>query len=186
MAVLLETTAGDLVIDLYTEERPQACLNFLKLCKVKYYNYCLIHHVQQDFIIQTGDPTGTGHGGESIFRQLYGDQARYFEAEKVPRIRHKKKGTVSMVNNGSDQHGSQFLITTGENLDYLDGVHTVFGEVTEGLDVLNTINETFVDKDFIPYQDIRINHAVILDDPFDDPPALVKSCSSLILIKVCL
>ncbi|NXR94538.1 PPIL4 protein, partial [Hypocryptadius cinnamomeus] len=158
--------------DLYTEERPRACLNFLKLCKVKYYNYCLIYDVQQDFIIQTGDPTGTGRGGESIFCQLYGDQARFFEAEKVPSIRHKKKGTVSMVNNGSDQHGSQFLITTGENLDYLDGVHTVFGEVTEGMDVLKTINETFVDKDFIPYQDIRINHTVVLDDPFDDPPGL--------------
>ncbi|PKU34246.1 peptidyl-prolyl cis-trans isomerasehypothetical protein [Limosa lapponica baueri] len=77
-----------------------------------------------------------------------------------------------MVNNGSDQHGSQFLITTGENLDYLDGVHTVFGEVTEGMDVLKTINEAFVDKDFIPYQDIRINHTVILDDPFEDPPGL--------------
>ncbi|NXL16975.1 PPIL4 protein, partial [Setophaga kirtlandii] len=158
--------------DLYTEERPRACLNFLKLCKVKYYNYCLIYNVQQDFIIQTGDPTGTGHGGESIFCQLYGDQTRFFEAEKVPRIRHRKKGTVSMVNNGSDQHGSQFLITTGENLDYLDGVHTVFGEVTEGMDVLMSINETFVDKDFIPYQDIRINHTVILEDPFDDPPGL--------------
>ncbi|KAG8583026.1 hypothetical protein GDO81_008257 [Engystomops pustulosus] len=81
-------------------------------------------------------------------------------------------GTVSMVNNGNDQHGSQFLITTGVNLDYLDGVHTVFGEVTEGMDVLKKINETFVDKDFVPFQDIRINHTVILDDPFDDPPGL--------------
>ncbi|XP_032263574.1 peptidyl-prolyl cis-trans isomerase-like 4 isoform X2 [Phoca vitulina] len=107
MAVLLETTLGDVVIDLYTEERPRACLNFLKLCKIKYYNYCLIHNVQRDFIIQTGDPTGTGRGGESVFGQLYGDQASFFEAEKVPRIKHKKKGTVSMVNNGSDQHGSQ-------------------------------------------------------------------------------
>ncbi|XP_054846090.1 peptidyl-prolyl cis-trans isomerase-like 4 isoform X2 [Eublepharis macularius] len=167
MAVLLETTLGDLVVDLYTEERPRACLNFLKLCKIKYYNYCLIHNVQ------TGDPQGTGRGGESIFCKLYGDQARFFESEKVPRIKHKKMGTVSMVNNGSDQHGSQFLITTGENLDYLDGVHTVFGEVTEGMDVLMKINETFVDKDFVPYQDIRINHTVILDDPFDDPSGLV-------------
>ncbi|KAK2508230.1 hypothetical protein MC885_011258 [Smutsia gigantea] len=173
MAVLLETTLGDVVIDLYTEERPRACLNFLKLCKIKYYNYCLIHNVQRDFIIQTGDPTGTGRGGESVFGQLYGDQASFFEAEKVPRIKHKKKGTVSMVNNGSDQHGSQFLITTGDNLDYLDGVHTVFGEVTEGMDIIKKINETFVDKDFVPYQDIRINHTVILDDPFDDPPDLL-------------
>ncbi|XP_053566609.1 peptidyl-prolyl cis-trans isomerase-like 4 [Bombina bombina] len=172
MAVLLETTLGDIVIDLYTEERPRACLNFLKLCKIKYYNYCLIHNVQRDFIIQTGDPLGTGRGGESVFSKVYGDQARYFESEKVPRIKHRKLGTVSMVNNGSDQHGSQFLITTAENLDYLDGVHTVFGEVTEGMDVVKKINETFVDKDFVPYQDIRINHSVILDDPFDDPPGL--------------
>ncbi|XP_056113652.1 peptidyl-prolyl cis-trans isomerase-like 4 [Rhinichthys klamathensis goyatoka] len=172
MAVLLETTLGDIVIDLYTEERPKASLNFLKLCKIKYYNYCLIHNVQRDFIVQTGDPTGTGRGGESVFCKLYGDQARFFESEKVPRIKHRKKGTVSMVNNGTDQHGSQFLITSSENLDYLDGVHTVFGEVTEGMDVLAKINETFVDNDFIPFQDIRINHTVILDDPFDDPAGL--------------
>uniref|UniRef100_A0A667Y0M5 Peptidyl-prolyl cis-trans isomerase n=1 Tax=Myripristis murdjan TaxID=586833 RepID=A0A667Y0M5_9TELE len=172
MAVLLETTLGDIVIDLFTEERPKTCLNFLKLCKIKYYNYCLVHNVQRDFIMQTGDPSGTGRGGDSIFSKLYGDQARFFDAEKVPRIKHKKKGMVSMVNNGSDQFGSQFLITMAENLDYLDGVHTVFGEVTEGMDVLAKINETFVDKDFVPFQDIRINHTVILDDPFDDPPNL--------------
>uniref|UniRef100_A0A1A8FIX5 Peptidyl-prolyl cis-trans isomerase n=1 Tax=Nothobranchius korthausae TaxID=1143690 RepID=A0A1A8FIX5_9TELE len=169
MAVLLETTLGDIVIDLFTEERPKTCLNFLKLCKIKYYNYCLIHNVQRDFIVQTGDPTGTGRGGESIYCKLYGDQARFFDVEKAPRIKHRKKGTVSMVNNGNEQHGSQFLITTGENLDYLDGVHTVFGEVTEGMDVLAKINEAFVDKDFVPFQDIRINHTVILDDPYDDP-----------------
>ncbi|XP_053192776.1 peptidyl-prolyl cis-trans isomerase-like 4 [Scomber japonicus] len=172
MAVLLETTLGDVVIDLFTDERPKTCLNFLKLCKIKYYNYSLVHNVQRDFIMQTGDPTGTGRGGESIYSKLYGDQARFFEAEKTPRIKHRKKGTVSMVNNGNGQHGSQFLITAGENLDYLDGVHTVFGEVTEGMDVLSKINETFVDKDFVPFQDIRINHTVILEDPFDDPPDL--------------
>ncbi|KAJ8008969.1 hypothetical protein DPEC_G00083940 [Dallia pectoralis] len=172
MAVLLETTLGDIVIDLFTEERPKTSLNFLKLCKIKFYNYCLIHNVQRDFIVQTGDPTGTGRGGESVYGMLYGDQARFFDSEKNPRIKHRKKGTVSMVNNGSDQHGSQFLITTGENLDYLDGVHTVFGEVSEGMDVLAKINETFVDKDFIPFQDIRINHTLILEDPFDDPSDL--------------
>lgn len=172
MAVLLETTLGDIVVDLYTEERPRACLNFLKLCKIKYYNYCLIHNVQRDFIIQTGDPTGTGRGGSSVFSMLYGDQAQFFESEKIPRIKHKKMGTVSMVNNGNGQHGSQFLISTGENLDYLDGVHTVFGEVTEGMDVVKKINEAFVDKEFVPYQDIRITHTVILDDPLDDPPGL--------------
>ncbi|KAL3052992.1 peptidyl-prolyl cis-trans isomerase-like 4 [Trematomus bernacchii] len=172
MAVLLETTLGDVVIDLFTEERPKTCLNFLKLCKIKYYNYCLIHNVQRDFIVQTGDPTGTGRGGEAVYSKLYGDQAGFFDAEKAPRIKHRKKGTVSMVNNGNNQHGSQFLITMADNLDYLNGVHTVFGEVTEGMDILAKINEAFVDKDFVPFQDIRINHTVILEDPFDDPPDL--------------
>uniref|UniRef100_H3CAJ2 Peptidyl-prolyl cis-trans isomerase n=1 Tax=Tetraodon nigroviridis TaxID=99883 RepID=H3CAJ2_TETNG len=174
MAVLLETTLGDIVIDLFTEERPKCCLNFLKLCKIKYYNYCLVHHVQPNPVLRTAPPPqdGTSSYTLTLFSKLYGDQARFFDTEKVPRIKHRKKGTVSMVNNGSDQHGSQFLITTGENLDYLDGVHTVFGEVTEGLDVLAKVNQTFVDKDFIPLQDVRINHTVVLEDPFDDPPGL--------------
>ncbi|XP_033106184.1 peptidyl-prolyl cis-trans isomerase-like 4, partial [Anneissia japonica] len=173
MAVLLETTLGDIVVDLYPKERPRCCLNFLKLCKVKYYNFCLFHSVQRNFIAQTGDPTGSGNGGDSIFKQLYGDQARYFEMEENPRIKHKKLGAVAMVNNGAKMHGSQFFFTLAENVDSLDGVHTVFGEVSEGFDVLTKISESFTDKDHRPYQDIRINHTVILDDPFDDPDGLV-------------
>jgi len=67
MAVLLETSKGDVVIDLLCEEAPVAAKNFLKLCKIKYYNNCLFHDVQKNFIVQTGDPTGTGKGGESIY-----------------------------------------------------------------------------------------------------------------------
>ncbi|CAB4019917.1 peptidyl-prolyl cis-trans isomerase-like 4 [Paramuricea clavata] len=172
MSVILETTIGDLVIDLFTEERPRACLNFLKLCKVKFYNYSLFHFIQRNFLAQTGDPTGSGRGGESIFRSLYGDQAKFFDAETKPRIKHIKKGTVSMVNNGDDMHGSQFFVTLGENLDYLDGKHTVFGEVAEGYDILDKLNETICDDKHRPYQDVRITHTVILDDPFDDPAGL--------------
>ncbi|XP_071498323.1 peptidyl-prolyl cis-trans isomerase-like 4 [Diadema antillarum] len=172
MAVLLETTAGDLVVDLYPEERPRCCLNFLKLCKVKYFNFCLFHSVQRNFMAQTGDPTGTGKGGKSVFGMLKGDQARYFEMETSPRIKHTKKGALSMVNNGENMHGSQFFFTLREDLDYLDGQHTVFGELTEGFDVLDKINETFCDKQNRPYQDIRINHTIVLDDPFDDPEGL--------------
>ncbi|KAL3883550.1 hypothetical protein ACJMK2_029803 [Sinanodonta woodiana] len=172
MAVLLETSVGDITIDLYTEERPKCCQNFLKLCKVKYYNFSLFHSIQRNLVAQTGDPTGTGRGGASIFHQLYGDQARYFECEMTPRIKHTKTGMVSMVNNGNNMHGSQFFITLGENLDYLNGVHTVFGEVTEGHDVLKKINEAYCDKEHRPYQDIRIYHTIVLDDPFDDPDGL--------------
>ncbi|XP_078698232.1 peptidyl-prolyl cis-trans isomerase-like 4 [Branchiostoma floridae x Branchiostoma belcheri] len=172
MAVILETTLGDITVDLYTEERPRTCLNFLKLCKMKYYNFCLFHSVQRNFMVQTGDPTGTGRGGESIFCKLYGDQARFFEMETNPRLKHRKVGTLSMVNNGGNMHGSQFLLTTREDVDYLDGQHTVFGEVSEGEDILNQINEAICDNEHRPYQDIRINHTVVLDDPFDDPAGL--------------
>lgn len=172
MSVIIETTLGDITIDLYTAERPRTCLNFLKLCKIKYYNFCLIHSIQRNFLIQMGDPLGTGRGGESIFCKLYGDQAKYFDAEVIPKIKHHKLGTVSMVNNGQNMHGSQFFITAGEDLDYLDGVHTVFGEVTEGFEILMKINDAICDEHHRPYKDIRITHTVILDDPFDDPKGL--------------
>ena len=74
---------------------------------------------QRNFLAQTGDPTGSGRGGESIFRSLYGDQATFFEAETKPRIKHVKKGTVSMVNNGQDMHGSQVSIASNLEIFYL-------------------------------------------------------------------
>ena len=169
MAVLLETSKGDIVIDLYVEARHRCCLNFLKLCKIKYYNFCLFHDVQRNYTVQSGDPTGTGGGGESVWGVVKGPEYRYFASETVPRLKHDKVGLVSMVDSGNGLHGSQFLITTGDSLDYLDGKHTVFGEVAEGADVLTEINEAFCDDKGQPFQDIRIYHTVILDDPFDDP-----------------
>ncbi|VDN56498.1 unnamed protein product [Dracunculus medinensis] len=170
MAVLIETTLGDLVIDLFVKERPRCCLNFLKLCKMKYYNLCQFHSIEEDYIAQTGDPTGTGRGGESIFKQLYGDQARYFEPEFVPKMRHTRMGLVSMVNNGANMLGSQFFITLADSLDYLDDKHTIFGQVTEGLETLEKLNQQICDEHKRPYRDIRIAHTIILEDPFDDPP----------------
>ncbi|OZJ06353.1 Peptidyl-prolyl cis-trans isomerase-like 4 [Bifiguratus adelaidae] len=178
MSVLLETSLGDIVIDLHTEACPRTTVNFLKLCKIKYYNYCLFHNVQKDFMAQTGDPTGTGSGGESVFGVMHGPKERYFEAEINAKLKHTKIGTVSMANAASDAtaagaiSGSQFFITLGENLDYLDGKSTVFGEVAEGFDVLEKLNEVFSDEQGRPYKDVRIRHTVILDDPFPDPPDL--------------
>jgi len=172
MSVLIETTVGDLVFDLHTEERPRSTLNFLKLCKIKYYNYCLFHSVRRNFIAQCGDPTGTGRGGESIYSFIYGDQAKYFDLEPKPRIKHKTKGTISFVNNGNDKHGSQFFITLGEGLDFLDGKHTIFGVLSEGFETLERINETICDENHKPYRDVRITHTIILYDPYDDPKGL--------------
>jgi len=170
--VVIETTQGDLTVDLFLKERPKTCLNFLKLCKTKAYNLNLFHSVQSDFIAQTGDPSGTGRGGESIFSQLYGEQARYFESETIPRIKHTKQGLISMVNCGDNVLGSQFFITLGSNLDSLDGEHCVFGEVVEGDEVISKLNHTITDTEGRPYQDIRITHTVVLHDPYDDPPGL--------------
>nr|CAG4637158.1 EOG090X0971 [Ceriodaphnia reticulata]SVE73046.1 EOG090X0971 [Ceriodaphnia reticulata] len=172
MSVILETTKGDLTVDLFIKERPKTCLNFLKLCKMKSYNFNRFHHVERNFLCQTGDPTGTGRGGQSIFGMLYGEQAKYYEAEQVPLLKHTKPGLLSMVNVGDNMLGSQFFITLGDDLDFLDKEHCVFGEVVEGHDALLNINEAICDEQHVPYQDIRITHTVILDDPFPDPPGL--------------
>ena len=105
-------------------------INFIKLCKLKKYNFCLFHCVQKNLVAQSGDPTGTGRGGSSYFEHIYGAQARYFDAEKEPKISHCSRGLLSMVDNGSGQHGSQFFITLSDDLSYLDGKHTVFGYVS--------------------------------------------------------
>ncbi|XP_001606947.1 peptidyl-prolyl cis-trans isomerase sig-7 [Nasonia vitripennis] len=172
MAVVIETTVGDITVDLYTNERPLACRNFLKLCKIKYYNWNLFFTVQSNFIAQTGDPTGTGKGGESIYGIVLGEKARYFEAEQMPKIKHHKAGLLSMVNCGNNMLGSQFFITLASDLQSLDGEHCVFGEIAEGLDVILKFNEAICDGDARPYQDIRISHTVILEDPYEDPKGL--------------
>lgn len=144
----------------------------MKLCKIKYYNGCLFHTVQKDFTAQTGDPTGTGIGGESVYKFLYGEQARFFGDEIRVDLKHAKTGTVAMASAGENLNASQFYITLRDNLDYLDEKHTIFGEVAEGLETLSRINESFVDEKNRPYKNIRIKHTYILEDPFDDPPQL--------------
>ncbi|KAI0089222.1 cyclophilin-like domain-containing protein [Irpex rosettiformis] len=183
MSVLLETSVGDIVIDLEVEACPKTCENFLKLCKVYYYNLHAFFNISKDFLAQVGDPTATGTGGESIWSHIAsngGHKApRYFTPEFIPRLKHKEKGTVSMavapaLEDGTKGGcGSQFFITLADNIDYLDGKHAVFGHVVEGLDTLDKLNEVFVDQDGRPFKDVRIRHVEILDDPFADPEGLV-------------
>ncbi|KAK6785746.1 hypothetical protein RDI58_019201 [Solanum bulbocastanum] len=172
MSVMIVTSLGEMVIDLFTDRCPLTCKNFLKLCKIKYYNGCLFHTVQKDFTAQTGDPTGTGSGGDSIYKILYGDQARFFGDEIHLDLKHSKMGTVAMASAGENLNASQFYITLRDNLDYLDGKHTVFGEIAEGQETLDRINEAYVDGKGRPFKNIRIKHTYIVDDPFDDPPQL--------------
>ena len=175
MSVVLETSLGDITVDLYTKERPKACFNFLKLCKIKYYNYNLVFEIKKHYTARTGDPTNTGDGGESIYGFDRGKRhrKRYFGAEQLPIIKHDKIGLVSMVNNGKQQHGSQFFITLSDDLSYLDKQgHTVFGRVVEGLEIVEALNNSLIDGKDVPFKDICISHTVILHDPYSDPPYL--------------
>ncbi|BES88187.1 Cyclophilin type peptidyl-prolyl cis-trans isomerase/CLD [Nesidiocoris tenuis] len=172
MAVVIETTIGDITVDLFIDKRPQTCKNFLKLCKVKYYNFSLFHSIQANFLAQTGDPTGSGDGGESIFGLVHGVDKKYYEAEKMPKIKHTKPGLLSMVNCGNNMLGSQFFITLGSDLASLDE-HCVFAEVTEGMEVLVKLNDVICDHQHRPYQDVRITHTVILEDPYEDLPGMI-------------
>ncbi|CAK9295680.1 unnamed protein product [Gordionus sp. m RMFG-2023] len=145
MSVILETTLGDITLDLYITKRK---------------------------LTQTGDPTNNKTGGDSIFNKLLQkDSYKYVKLDCKPPIKHIK-GHVSMVNNGKNEFGSQFFITIGDSLSYLDNKHLVFGCVTEGLDVLSKLNDTLCDDRDQPYQDVWLNHTIILSDPFEDPPTL--------------
>ena len=159
-------------------------LSFLKLCKVKYYNFSPVHSVQRNFSLQTGDPLGPdakdSDGGSSIWGLLNGPGQKTFAVDPKPRLKHSERGTVSMATVPSAQDsdvrlaGSQFIVTLGDNLDDLDGRAAIFGKVVEGFDALEKINEAFVDEKRKPLKDIRIRHTVVLDDPYDDPSGLVE------------
>lgn len=167
--------------------------SFLKLCKVKYYNYSPVHSVQKDFSFQTGDPLGPdspeSDGGSSIWGLVSGPAKKSFVAEINPRVKHTERGTVSMATvpsaKDADERlaGSQFIITLGDNIDFLDGKAAPFGTVVEGFDTLEKINDAFTTSNGRPLKDIRIKHTVVLEDPFDDPPGLVTPDSSPVPTK---
>lgn len=187
MSVLLETSLGDLVVDLEVQQCPKTCENFLKLCKTYKYNYLTFFSVQKNFLAQTGDPSNTGNGGSSIWSQVDSTSSSYskdsyFTPERHRSLKHTAKGTVSMactaVGDEDDDTvvaGSQFFITLADNIEYLDGKHAPFGRVVEGDEeggTLEKINNAFVNKEMRPLRDIRIHHLVVLDDPFEDPQGL--------------
>ena len=169
MAVLLDTSIGELVIDLNVKECPLASQNFINLCKCKYYNGCLFWNVQSNYIVQSGDPTGTGKGGMSAMGLLHDNPTLTFNDEINKLKKHNKIGLVSMTSNHINCNKSQFFITLRDNnMDHLDEKHTIFGEIAEGLDVLDKMNDVYCDDAGRPYQDIRIRHTFILDDPFEN------------------
>ncbi len=151
---VLETSKGRIVVELYPEEAPKTVENFLTLAKKGFYSGVLVHRVIPGFMIQTGDPTGTGRGGPGYT----------FEDEISPRLRHDVPGTLSMANAGPNTNGSQFFITLAAT-PWLDGKHTVFGRVVEGQDVVEAIGASPRDAQDRPLAEVRLTSVTIQDAP---------------------
>lgn len=204
MAVLLQTSLGELILDLFIDEVPILAANFLKLCKIKYYNNSIFHSVEKNFIARTGLPYRKDAGSpkdfheESILRVIKAADPSQFreivngcddfwkpsafdhETGKLrevfhPRLRHAKRGIISMANERANQIGSSFFITLRDSIDYLDDVRSIIGVVAEGDEVLDKFNQMIVEDHVSnrPLQPIRIFHAIVLDDPFPDPPGMI-------------
>lgn len=127
-SVTLHTDVGDIKIELFCEDCPKTCENFLALCASDYYNGSLFHRNIKGFIVQTGDPTGTGKGGNSIWE-------RKFEDEFKENLKHTDRGMVSMANSGPNTNASQFFFTYAAQ-PHLDLKYTIFGKTLFSIDFL--------------------------------------------------
>ncbi|KAI8898904.1 cyclophilin-like domain-containing protein [Globomyces pollinis-pini] len=150
--VKFDTSIGSFEVELYWNHAPKTCENFYELAKQGYYNNTIFHRVITDFMIQGGDPTGTGRGGSSI----YGDQ---FDDEIHPGLKHVGAGILSMANSGPNTNGSQFFITLAPT-PWLDNKHTIFGRISAGMGVVKRIGLVPVDNDDKPSEDVVINKAI--------------------------
>jgi cyclophilin family peptidyl-prolyl cis-trans isomerase len=151
MNAVLQTSHGPIDIELYPEDAPKTVDNFVKLARDGFYDNLVFHRVIPDFMIQGGDPTGTGSGGPGY---SFEDE---FNEHKVER------GALAMANAGPNTNGSQFFIVTAEACPWLDGKHTVFGKVTSGMDVADTISELPRDSRDKPHEDALIERVEISD-----------------------
>jgi cyclophilin family peptidyl-prolyl cis-trans isomerase len=126
----IKTNRGEIVLKLYAAEAPRTVNNFVSLAEDGFYDGIRFHRVIKDFMVQSGDPTGTGRGGPGYT----------FRDEFSASLKHDKPGVLSMANAGANTNGSQFFITHVPT-PWLDGKHSVFGQVTSGLDVVNSIEQ---------------------------------------------
>jgi peptidyl-prolyl cis-trans isomerase B (cyclophilin B) len=153
MNATLHTNHGGIELELFPDDAPKTVENFTKLARDGFYDGIIFHRVIPDFMIQGGDPTGTGSGGPGY---SFEDE---FNDHKVER------GALAMANAGPNTNGSQFFIVTTESAPWLDGKHTVFGHVTSGMEVADRISEVPRDARDKPSEDVVIERIVLLDDP---------------------
>ncbi len=151
--VVLETNQGNIELTLFADKAPKTVENFVGLVKKGYYNGLIFHRVIKGFMIQGGDPTGTGSGGTSLWGKDFAD-------EISSDLSFDKQGILAMANRGPDTNGSQFFITTVPT-PWLNGHHTIFGEVSSGYDVVSKIENTPTGSGDRPVQDQKIIKAYV-------------------------
>jgi len=149
--IKIETTMGEIDADLYAKEAPKTVENFVTLAKKGFYDGIIFHRVIPGFMIQTGDPTGTGMG----------DPGYKFNDEFSPNLKHDKPGVLSMANAGPNTNGSQFFITEVPT-PHLNNHHSVFGQVTNGMDVVHKIANASRDANDRPRQEIKMTKVMVL------------------------
>jgi cyclophilin family peptidyl-prolyl cis-trans isomerase len=147
---VIETNLGKIAVELFPKEAPDTVANFVKLIEKGYYNGVIFHRVIPKFMIQGGDPTGTGRGGPgwTILDEFH------------PKLRHDKAGMLSMANAGPDTGGSQFFITCAAT-PHLDDRHAIFGAVIEGLDVVQKISNVARDRSDRPQTPVAMERVTL-------------------------
>uniref|UniRef100_A0A7S1FS51 Peptidyl-prolyl cis-trans isomerase n=1 Tax=Corethron hystrix TaxID=216773 RepID=A0A7S1FS51_9STRA len=160
MSVTLHTTLGPLKIELFCDTAPRTTFNFLALAASGYYNASLFHRNVRSFMIQGGDPNGTGKGGDSIWGGTFGDE---FHPNNV----HDRRGVVSMANKGTNTNRSQFFICY-ERQPHLNGVHTVIGRVIDGWETLDQMERLQVGKKNRPIDPPILEKITIHANPLAD------------------
>ena len=140
----MKTTEGDIVLELFDDAAPKTVANFTKLSEQGFYDGLLFHRIIPDFMVQGGCPQGTGTGGPGY---TFEDE---FNDHKVAR------GALAMANAGPNTNGSQFFIVTADACPWLDGKHTVFGQVTDGMDVVDRLNGAQTDSGDRPVEPLGI------------------------------
>lgn len=147
-SAIIETTQGNIEIELRPDLAPKACENFITLAKKGYYNGVLFHRIIKGFMIQGGDPTGTGAGGNSIW-------GKTFEDEITPKLTFDKPLMLAMANRGPNTNGSQFFITVAPT-PWLNGNHTIFGTVKGGIDTVKKLENVKIGLQDRPFQQQKI------------------------------
>src|SRR6266446_9188165 len=149
MQAIIQTNHGPIQIELYPDDAPKTVDNFVKLANDGFYDRVIFHRVIPDFMIQGGDPTGTGSGGPGY---TFEDEANQ---------RTVVRGALAMANAGPNTNGSQFFIVTAEACPWLDGKHTVFGQVVEGMDVVDAISQVETDARDRPHETVSIERITL-------------------------